>query len=39
MKKFFIKFFNICESIGRARAASYFTRLGDYEAAKKVMTE
>ncbi len=36
--KSFLKFlFAIGESFGKARAASYYTRQGNIEAAKKVM--
>ena len=27
------------ESVGKARAASHYTRMGNYEAARKVMQE
>jgi len=37
MKNFLKFLFAIGESFGRARAASYFTRMGDYESARKVM--
>lgn len=37
MKSFFKFIYSIGESFGRARAATYFTRMGNYEAAKKVM--
>jgi hypothetical protein len=37
MKSFFKFLFAIGESFGKARAATYFTRIGNYEAAKKVM--
>lgn len=39
MKKFLKTLFEICESFGKARAAAMFTRMGDYEAAKKVMQD
>ena len=39
MKTFLKSIFAICESFGRARAATYFTRQGNYEAARKVMQE
>jgi len=39
MKNFLKTLFAICESMGRARAATYFARQGNYEAAKKVMHE
>ena len=37
MNKFLKLMFAIGESFGKARAATYFTRMGNYEAAKKVM--
>lgn len=37
MKKIFKFLFAVGESFGRARAASYFTRMGDYQSARKVM--
>ena len=37
MKTILNTIYIICESFGRARAATYFTRTGNYEAAKKVM--
>ncbi len=39
MKSFLKTLFAICESMGKARAATYYTRQGDYEAAKKVMQD
>lgn len=39
MKSFLKTLFALCESMGRARAASYYTRMGDYESARKVMQE
>ena len=39
MKKFFIAFFSILESMGRARAATHFARQGDYESARRVMND
>lgn len=36
--KCFIEFlFSIGESMGRARAAAMFTRMGNYQAAKQIM--
>ena len=29
----------IFESFGKARAAAYFSRIGDHEAAKRIMAE
>jgi|694.fasta_scaffold138318_4 hypothetical protein len=38
--KAFLKFlFVIGESFGKARAASYYTRMGNIEAARKVMKD
>lgn len=37
MKKFLNWFKCIIESIGRARAASYLARQGNYEAAKRII--
>jgi len=37
MKNFFKFLFAIGESIGKARAATYFTRQGNYEAARKII--
>jgi hypothetical protein len=37
MKNFFVAVYDIFASIGRARAAAYFARQGDYQAAKEVM--
>ncbi len=39
MKTFLKTLLSICESVGRARAATYYSRQGNYEAAKKVMQE
>lgn len=39
MKHFLQILFDICESMGKARAATFFTRQGNYEAAKKVMQD
>jgi len=38
MKNFLQILFVFCESFGKARAATYFTRMGDYESARKVMS-
>ncbi len=37
MRKLLKLLFAIGESFGKARAASYFTRQGDYKSARKVM--
>lgn len=37
MKNFLKFLFSVGESFGRARAASYFTRQGDYDRARRVM--
>ena len=37
MKSLIKILFAIGESFGRARAAAYFSRQGDYESARKVM--
>jgi hypothetical protein len=39
MKKFLKFLFALGESFGKARAATYFTRMGNYDAARKVMAE
>ncbi len=39
MKQFLKTLFALCESLGKARAASYYSRQGNYEAAKKVMQD
>lgn len=39
MKRFLKILFVIGESFGKARAASYFTRMGNFEAARKVMQD
>jgi|LakMenE18May11ns_1017448.scaffolds.fasta_scaffold9954485_10 hypothetical protein len=39
MKSFINYIWSVMDSFGRARAATYFARLGDYEAAKRVMAE
>lgn len=39
MKSFLKTLFALCESFGKARAASYYTRQGNYEAARKVMQD
>lgn len=39
MKSILAFVFSIFESMGKARAAAMFTRMGDYEAARKVMQE
>jgi hypothetical protein len=31
--------YSIFESFGKARAASYFARIGNYEAARRIMAE
>lgn len=37
MKTVLQTIYSLFESIGRARAATYYTRQGNHEAAKKVM--
>jgi hypothetical protein len=39
MKSFFNSLFVWLETMGRVRAASYFARTGNYQAAKKIMSE
>jgi hypothetical protein len=39
MKSFFNYIYSILESFGKARAATHFARMGDFEAARKVMAE
>jgi hypothetical protein len=39
MKNFLSVVYSVFESFGKARAATYFVRQGNYEAAKKVMQE
>ena len=39
MKKFLIYLYSVFESIGKARAASHYTRMGNYKMAKKIMSE
>ena len=39
MKNIVIYIFSVFETFGKARAATYFARMGDYDAAKKVMAE
>ena len=39
MKSFLTTLFAIFESFGKARAATYFSRMGNYEAAKRIMQE
>lgn len=39
MKNFFNALFSIFESMGRARAATYYSRQGNHEAAKRIMLE
>jgi len=39
MKNIINHIWSIFESFGRARAASHFARIGQYEAAKRVMSE
>lgn len=39
MKNFLKTMLSIFEGIGRARAATHYTRMGDYESARKVMQE
>jgi hypothetical protein len=37
MKNFLQSLISLFESMGKARAATYFTRQGDYEAARRIM--
>jgi len=37
MKNFAKKIFDFLEMMGKVRAATHFSRIGDYESAKKVM--
>ena len=39
MKSFLKYLYDVVESIGRAKAASHLARMGNYEAAKRVMVE
>ena len=39
MKPVFNYIYSIFESFGRARAATYFARIGNYEAARKIMAD
>lgn len=39
MKNVLVTIFAIFESFGKARAAAYFSRMGNYEAAKRIMAE
>lgn len=39
MKTFLESICSFFESWGKARAATYYSRMGNYEAAKKVMSE
>lgn len=39
MKNILTFLYSICESFGKARAATYFVRQGDYEAARQVMKD
>ncbi len=39
MKSFLKTVVAFFESIGKARAATYYSRLGNYEAARKVMQD
>ena len=39
MKSVIHYIFSVFESFGRARAATYFARIGDYDSAKRVMAE
>ena len=39
MKNFLHAVLGLFESIGRARAATHYSRMGDYESAKRVMQE
>ena len=39
MKSFLNTIASFFESIGKARAATYYSRLGNYEAARKVMQD
>lgn len=39
MKSILNYIYSILESFGKARAATHFARMGDFEAARKVMAE
>lgn len=39
MKTFINYIWSVLDSFGRARAASYFARQGNYEAARRIMAE
>lgn len=39
MKNFLHTILAFFESVGKAKAATYYSRMGNYEAAKKVMQE
>lgn len=39
MKSFLNTIMAFFEGVGRARAATHYTRMGDYEAARRVMQE
>jgi hypothetical protein len=39
MKNFLTTVYSILESIGRTRAAMYYARQGNYEAAKQLMVK
>jgi hypothetical protein len=39
MKNFFYSIYDIFAGIGKARAAAYFARQGDYAAARALMLE
>ncbi len=39
MKSFFNTIVAFFESVGRARAATHYTRMGDYESARKIMQD
>ena len=39
MKNVIIYLCSVFETFGRARAASYFARQGDYESARRIMAE
>jgi len=39
MKMIINYIWSVMDSFGRARAASYFARIGDYDSARRVMAE
>ena len=39
MKSILTTLLSIFESMGKARAATYFTRIGDYDSARRIMND